>query len=49
MPFGVVGGDQVTLTRYGLTAVITTLVGGEPGAAKETKCQVYTSKKIITK
>ena len=40
IPFGAVGGDQVTLTWYGLTTANATLVGGVPGAAKETKCQV---------
>ena len=34
MPFGVVGGDQVTLTWSELTVVIVTLVGGESGAVK---------------
>ena len=31
MPFGVAGGDQVTVTWYGLTASTTTSVGGVSG------------------
>ena len=42
MPFGAVGGDQVTLTWYGLvvTTSIVTLVGGVPGTAMEKKGKV---------
>ena len=42
LPFGAVGGDQVTLTRYGLVVTTTTvtLVGGVPGTAMAKKGKV---------
>ena len=47
MPFGVIGGDQVTLTWYALTSAIDTLVGGEPGTAKEKVISYYIHVAIV--